>query len=119
MPMSNIDKIRKATDDIKHDAIANDSNKMEEYILKILTEYYYSYVNDDMDAFQTSADQLQDIITVASGQYNNVDGYINYCKVLILTSIMNTAFKRDESLDTHTDIVFRGKSISCWSITCT
>lgn len=101
--MANIDKIRKETKDIKNDAIANDTDKIEDYILKLLTEYYYSYVNNDMAIFQTAADQLKDIITVASGQYNNVDNFSNYCKVIILTKIMNTAFKRDEALEIHSD----------------
>ena len=103
--MANIDKLRRETNDIKNDAVANDTNKMEDYILKILTEYYYSYVNNDMDGFQTAADQLEDIITVASGQYNNVDNYINsFCikplcqcldSVLSLMSVMHmTEFGR-------------------------
>lgn len=96
--MSNIDKIRKETNDIKNNAVANDTDKMEEYILKLMTEYYYSYVNNDMATFNAAADQLEDAISVASGQYSNVDNFINYCKVIILTKIMNTAFKRDEFL---------------------
>lgn len=103
--MTNINKLRKETQDIKKDAIAKSNDKIEEYILKLMTEYYYSYVNNDMDEFHAAADQLEEAITVARGQYSNMDNYINYCKVIILTKIMNTLFKRDESLDIPADTV--------------
>lgn len=96
--MTNIDKLRRETADIKEDAVAKHSSKIEDYILKLLTEYYYSYVNNDMARFHAAADHLEDAITIAYGQHDNVSNFINYCRVIILTKLMNTIFNRDESL---------------------
>ena len=96
--MTTIDKLRRETADIKEDAVAKNTDKIEDYILNVLTDYYYSYVNNDMARFHAAAEHLEDAITVAYGQYNNVDNFTNYCRVIILTKLMNTVFKRDESL---------------------
>ena len=96
--MANLDKLRKEAADIKKDAAAKNTDKLPDYILKLYDEYYYSYVNNDMARFHAAADNVEDAITVAYGQYNNVNNYINYCKASILTKIMTALFNRDVEL---------------------
>lgn len=103
--MTNIDKLRRETADIKEDAVSKHTDKIEDYILKLLTEYYYSYVNNDMARFHAAADHLEDAITIAHGQHDNVTNFINYCRVIILTKLMNTIFNRDESLKIPNDAI--------------
>lgn len=97
--MANLDKLRKEAADIKKDATDMNDDKLEDYILKLLTEYYYSYVNNDMARFHTAAAYIKDAVDVSKLQDNNTDNYLNFCKAMILTNIMNAIFKRDVTLE--------------------
>lgn len=97
--MTNLDKIHKETIDIIRTEAATNPDKIPDYILNLYSEYYSSYVNNDMVRFQTISGIIKEITTTANEKYNNVDNFINYSKVTVLTKLMNTLFKRDESLE--------------------
>ena len=97
--MANIDKLRKEVAATKDDLLSDmEAEAMEPYIWNLLTDYYYSYVNDDMGKFHKASDEMAEALERAM-RYGNATEYINYCRISILTALMNRLFKRDASLE--------------------
>ena len=98
--MATIDKLRNEVAATKDDMLSGmEPEAMEPYIWNLLTDYYYSYVNDDMDKFHTVDAALVEAIAVAYEKCANTTNYINYCRISIMTTLLNKLFKRDESLE--------------------
>lgn len=98
--MATIDKLRNEVAATKEDMLSGmEPVAMEPYIWNLLTDYYYSYVNDNMDKFHAVDKNLDATLTAAYHKTNNAANYINYCKISILTGLLNKLFKRDVSLE--------------------
>ena len=97
--MANIDKLRKEVADTKEDLLSDmEPEAMEPYIWNLLTDYYYSYVNDDMSKFHKVTDEIAEALERAM-RYGNATEYINYCRISILTALISKLFKRDAALE--------------------
>ena len=104
--MANIDKLRNEVAATKEDMLSSmEPEAIGPYIWNLLTDYYYSYVNDDMDKFHTVDEALVEAIEVAYDKTNNAANFINYCRISIMTVLLNKLFKRDESLEIPDTVV--------------
>ena len=98
--MASIERLRDEVSATKDEILSGMAPAdMEPYIWNLLTDYYYSYVNNDMDKFHTVANELSEAIEVAYEKCANTTNYINYCRISIMTTLLNKLFKRGTSLE--------------------
>lgn len=104
--MVSIDKLRDEIAITKDDMLSGmEPAAMGPYIWNLFTDYYYSYVNNDMDKFHAAEEDLIAAIEVARNKCANATNYFNYCRISIMTALLNKLFKRDESLEMPDDDV--------------
>lgn len=83
-----------------HELLTNlTEEELKQYIKSLARNYYISFLSNDVELFNNTFKQLEEVNSVYRSKYSNFNNYINFCLLAAVNSILNENITSEVNLE--------------------
>lgn len=83
-----------------HELLINLSEEeLKQYIQVLARNYYISFLSNDLELYNNTFKQLEEVNSIYRSKYSNFNNYINFCLLAAVNSILNENITSEVNLE--------------------